>query len=226
MPRGRLIALEGGEAAGKSTQAALLADHLRAAGHEVVLTREPGGTEGAEAIRDLLLHRVPADGWTAEAEALLFAAARADHVAHLIRPAMARGAWVVCDRFLGSSLAYQGAAGQLGTEAIQQLHKIGSNGLLPDATLVLTLPQEEAARRAAARGGPLDAIGDRDEAYHRVVSRAFARQVEEDAVVHAIDASGPPDAVARRIVAALADLMGRSAGVSAPVAPPSGRELI
>jgi len=205
--RGRLIALEGGEGVGKSTQAALLADFLRAAGHEVVSTREPGGTQGAEAIRDLLLHRVPTDGWTSEAEALLFAAARADHVARLIRPAIARGAWVVCDRFIGSSLAYQGAAGRLGTDAIHQLHEVGSGGMRPDATLVLALPHEEAARRALARDGALDAIGGRDEVYHRAVGRDFARQVEEDVSVHAIDASGPPEAVARRIVAALTTLL-------------------
>ena len=106
MSAGRFIAFEGGEGMGKSTQARLLADHLRKRGLGVELTREPGGTPGAEAIRTLLLDP-PADGWTLEAEALLFAAARADHVARLIRPALGAGNWVVCDRFIDSSRAYQ-----------------------------------------------------------------------------------------------------------------------
>ena len=206
MPPGRLIAFEGGEGAGKSTQAERLAHYLRSTGREAVLTREPGGTEGAEAIRDLLLHRTPAGGWTAEAEALLFAAARADHVTRLIRPALQRGAWVVCDRFIGSTFAYQGAAGGLSAAAVQLLHDVGSGGLMPDATFVLTLSQEEAASRANARGGPVDAIGGRDEFYHQAVGRDFARQAEEDAAVHAINGSGLPDAVAGRIVAALTEL--------------------
>src|SRR5918993_6119737 len=102
MTRGRFIAFEGGEGAGKSTQAGLLAEALRARGFEVLLTREPGGTPGAEAIRELLLHP-PGAGWAAPAEALLFAAARSDHVEHTIRPAVEAGRWVVCDRFLDSS---------------------------------------------------------------------------------------------------------------------------
>ena len=207
MTRGRLIALEGGEGVGKSTQATRLSDHLRATGLEVVQTREPGGTAGAEAIRDLLLYQVPADGWTSEAEALLFAAARADHVARLIRPALERGAWVVCDRFLGSSLAYQGAAGRIGADAVERLHAMGSGGLLPDVTLVLTLGDDEAARRAVTRAERVDAIGGRDRAYHALVGQAFARQVAESPTVHAVDASGSPDEVTRRIVACLTGLM-------------------
>ena len=112
MTRGYFIAFEGGEGAGKSTQARLLAEALRARGIDVLLTREPGGTPGAEAIRALLLDP-PGDGWGAEAEALLFAAARADHVARAIRPALAAGRWVISDRFLDSSRAYQGGGGGL-----------------------------------------------------------------------------------------------------------------
>src|SRR3990167_1646248 len=107
MTRGRFIALEGGEGTGKSTQSRLLADALAQRGITVELTREPGGTPGAEAIRSLLLHP-PGEGWGAEAEALLFAAARADHVARRIRPALKAGRWIVCDRFVDSSRAYQG----------------------------------------------------------------------------------------------------------------------
>ena len=128
MARGRFIAFEGGEGAGKSTQSRLLAETLREHGLEVVTTREPGGTPGAEAIRQLLLD-AEGEGWNARAEALLFAAARADHVARLIRPALERGAWVVCDRFLDSSRAYQGGGGGLDDADILALHRIGSEGL-------------------------------------------------------------------------------------------------
>lgn len=159
MVRGRFISLEGGEGVGKSTQLRRLAEALRAEGREVVETREPGGSPGAEAIRALLLEG-ETDRWTPEAEALLFAAARADHVARLIRPALERGAWVLCDRFLDSSLAYQGGAGGVGEAAIRALHQIGSDGLLPDRTLLLELPGADAAQREFARDeGRLDRFG-------------------------------------------------------------------
>ena len=116
MTLGRFIALEGGEGTGKSTQSQLLAEALRQRGLTVEVTREPGGTPGAEAIRALLLHP-PGNGWDAEAEALLFAAARADHVARRIRPAIEVGHWIICDRFVDSSRAYQGGAGGLGLGA-------------------------------------------------------------------------------------------------------------
>nr|MDP8994939.1 dTMP kinase [Pseudomonadota bacterium] len=118
---GRFISLEGGEGAGKSTQLKRLADALRGRRLEVVETREPGGSPGAEAIRALLLQGEE-QRWTPEAEALLFAAARADHVARTIRPALAEGKWVLSDRFLDSSIAYQGGAGGLGFEAVRALH--------------------------------------------------------------------------------------------------------
>ena len=117
---GRFITFEGGEGAGKSTQARLLAEALRQSGAEVVVTREPGGTPGAEAIRNLLLATDGTD-WNLPSEALLFAAARADHVAQLIRPAVARGAWVICDRFLDSTRAYQGGEGGLPDAVILSL---------------------------------------------------------------------------------------------------------
>lgn len=173
MGLGKFIAFEGGEGAGKSTQARLLAEALTSRGLSCVLTREPGGTPGAEAIRELLLHP-PGDGWQAEAEALLFAAARSDHVARLIRPALERGEWVICDRFVDSSRAYQGAAGFLGDEAVLTLHAIGSSGLRPDLTIVLSTDTDEVANRLAARDGEnADAIGGRDAAYHRRVNAAF-----------------------------------------------------
>ncbi len=146
---GRFISLEGGEGAGKSTQLMQLASSLRGRGIDVVETREPGGSAGAEAIRALLLQGEE-DRWTPGAEALLFAAARADHVAKLIKPALAEGKWVISDRFLDSSIAYQGGAGGLGTEVIRQLHRIGSGGFLPDRTLLLELPAQAAAERASS----------------------------------------------------------------------------
>ena len=162
--RGRFIAFEGGEGTGKSTQARLLTEALRARRIEVVLTREPGGTAGAEAIRELLLHP-PGEGWLAEAEALLFAAARADHVARLIRPALERGAWVVSDCFVDSSRAYQGGAGGLGDDAITALHGFGSGGLRPDCTILIEVGEDRQAERLAARdGGKSDAVGGRSAA--------------------------------------------------------------
>ena len=203
---GRFITFEGGEGVGKSTQAKLLVAALREQGIACTLTREPGGTEGAEAIRKLLLD---GDGFGARAEALLFAAARADHVDRLIRPALERGEWVVCDRFLDSSRAYQGGAGDLGDEAVLRLHEIGSAGLLPDRTLLFTLPSAEAEARLDARdGGISDAIGSRGRDYHAAVASNFARLADEDSTRFAtIDASGTPGEVQARVLAALKDLI-------------------
>ncbi len=162
MTRGRFITLEGGEGTGKSTQARLLAATLREAGRDVVTTREPGGTTGAEAIRTLLLSP-PDGGWNPRAEALLFAAARSDHVATLIEPALADGTWVVCDRFINSSRAYQGVGNALGDAAINTLHELGSGGMLPDLTILIDVPQAVAHARVSARdGADNDAIGGRD----------------------------------------------------------------
>lgn len=208
MPTGKFITLEGGEGVGKSTQAKALAATLRARGVEVVETREPGGSEGAEAIRKLLLEG-RADRWTMEAEALLFAAARADHVAKTIRPAVERGAWVLCDRFLDSSLAYQGGAGGIGTEAIRMLHAFGSGGYLPHRTLLLALAADEAAARASARDrGGADRIGGRDPGYHARVAAFFETFADEEPQRYRrIDAAGSPAEVTDRLMAALADLL-------------------
>ena len=206
--QGRFITLEGGEGVGKSTQARRLAEALRARGLNVVLTREPGGSAGAEAIRSMLLEGA-GDRWDMGAEALLFATARADHVAKTIRPALALGQWVICDRFLDSSRAYQGAAGGLGDAAVLQLHAIGSDGFLPDRTLVLDLPDAEASARAHARdGGEADRIGGRDPCFHRQVVDAFRRfAVEEPGRVRLVDASGAEEQVTERLFAALADML-------------------
>ena len=209
MTRGRFIALEGGEGAGKSTQARLLAETLRRQGHEVLLTREPGGTPGAEAIRSLLLHP-PGEGWKVEAEALLFAAARADHVARAIRPALEAGHWVICDRFLDSSRAYQGGGGGMADADLLALHRIGSGALLPDLALLLEAPEEAVAARIARRDGDeLDAIGGRDAGYHQHVAQAFRRFAEEEpARFVRIDASGTPEATHEAIMRAVAPLLG------------------
>jgi dTMP kinase len=206
--RGRFISLEGGEGVGKSTQARALAAALRGRGLEVIETREPGGSAGAEAIRALLLGG-EADRWGARAEALLFAAARADHVDKTIRPALERGAWVVCDRYLDSSIAYQGGADGLGAEAIRALHAVGSDGLLPDRTLLLALPEQEAMVREATRdGGNPDRFGARDTAYHRRVTAAFRTLAEADpARWRIVDATGAAEVVTDRLVAAVVDLL-------------------
>lgn len=204
---GRFIALEGGEGVGKSTQLGLLAQALRAAGRAVVTTREPGGTPGAEAIRALLLDP-DGQGWGTRAEALLFAAARADHVERLIRPALARGEWVLTDRYLDSSRAYQGGGSGLGDEDLMTLHRIGSGGLLPDLTLLLrAAPEVTAARLALRDRDGADRIGGRDAAFHARVARAFdVLAAAEPARFAVIDADGDPQVVHARIMAALAHL--------------------
>ena len=204
----RFITLEGGEGVGKSTQLKALSEALRGRGLEVVETREPGGSPGAEAIRALLLQG-DIDRWTAEAEALLFAAARSDHVARTIRPALERGAWVVCDRFLDSSIVYQGIVGGVGAEAIRHLHEVGSHGFLPDRTLLLHLDASDAAARTEVRDiAGADRFGARDGAYHTRINAAFGQLAAEAAGRYRlIDAAGTPEEVTSRLVVALEDLL-------------------
>ena len=208
MTRGKFIAFEGGEGAGKSTQARLLADALTARGIACVVTREPGGTPGAEAIRGLLLG-TSGEGWHPRAEALLFAAARSDHVERLIEPALAAGKWVICDRFVDSSRAYQGAAGGLGDAEVMALHQVGSHGLLPDLTLLVEVSPGTAAARAAARDGDApDRIGGRDAAYHARVAQAFAGLANADpARFSRIDGDDTANIVHQHVLAALAPLL-------------------
>lgn len=206
MTTGRFISLEGGEGAGKSTQARGLAAALAARGIDAVVTREPGGSEGAEAIRALLLQgRV--DRWGPRAEALLFAAARADHVATLIRPALAAGRWVICDRFLDSTRAYQGAAEGVDDAAILALHGFGSQGLLPDRTFVLDMAAGEGAARAATRdGAAADRFAARGAGFHDAVAGGFRTiAAAEPERVRLIDASGDAGGVTARLLAGVAD---------------------
>jgi len=203
---GKFISLEGGEGAGKSTQLRALAAALRERGLEVVETREPGGSEGAERIRELLLTGSE-DRWSPKAEALLFAAARTDHMDKVIRPALQAGRWVVSDRFIDSSLAYQGGAGALGIEAVRAINAFGIGANFPDRTLVLTL--DEAGERARARDVEgSDRIGARPDEYHRKVLAAFHIIAAEEADrVKLIDASGTPEEVTDRLLAAIQDLL-------------------
>ena len=205
--RGRFISIEGGEGVGKSTKIAALAAFIEQKGFKVVLTREPGGTEGAETIRQLVLGG-SAERWLPRAEALLFAAARSDHVERLIEPALARGKWVISDRFIDSSRAYQGAGSGLSDADIMALHHIGSQGMLPDRTLVLRLDSKEAANRAAARDqNQPDRIQGRVETFHADVDIAFVSFAESEQRVRLVDASGAPHEVTMRLLAEISDLL-------------------
>lgn len=205
--RGVFLSLEGGEGAGKSTQAKRLAAALEARGIHVVLTREPGGTEGAEAIRGLLMQGA-VTRWSAHTETLLFAAARADHVEKLIRPAVEAGSWVVCDRYVDSTRAYQGAQ-DIDDAAILALHGFGSKGLLPDRTLVLDLPDGAGHARSLERdGGAADRFGARGPDFHAAVAAQFRRiAAAEPDRVRLVDASGSMDDVTTSLMDALSDLL-------------------
>jgi dTMP kinase len=206
--RGKFLSVEGGEGAGKSTQVRRLADELRARGIDVIVTREPGGSEGGEAIRNLLMQG-DIKRWSSHTEALLFAAARADHVEKVIQPALGIGTWVISDRFIDSSRAYQGVAGGIDDAAVLALHAFGSRGLLPDRTLVLEVSPEIGADRAAARdGAAADRFAARERAFHDDVAAAFRRfAVAEPDRVRLIDAAGDVETVAVGVFEAVADLL-------------------
>lgn len=201
----RFITFEGGEGTGKSTQVARLAERLRAEGFEVVTTREPGGSPHAEALRKTILSG-EAKALGPFAEALLFARARQDHVAATIRPALARGAIVLCDRFSDSTRAYQGALGAVPTALIEALERWAVGDTRPDLTLILDLPVATALLRAASRreGAAADRYEGEAHAFHETLRDAFqsiaAREPERCVLV---DASGAVDAVAARVVAAV-----------------------
>ncbi|MEP3224558.1 MAG: dTMP kinase [Parasphingorhabdus sp.] len=205
---GRFISLEGGEGTGKSTQAKALSAALQAKGLTVQLTREPGGTPGAETIRDLLLSGRD-DKWNMRTEALLFAAARAEHCQELIQPALARGEWIISDRFIDSSRAYQSIDGQLNDHDIMALHHVGSGNLMPHRTFILDLPEEIAARRAEARDrGDSDRIGGRNSSYHQAVMAKFRQYAEnEPDRVKLVDASQSPNEITEILLQNLADLL-------------------
>ena len=199
MRAGRFITFEGGEGTGKSTQVRRLAERLREAGQEVLLSREPGGSLGAEEIRRLLVNG-DAERWTATAETLLLYAARSDHLDRVIRPALERGAWVVCDRFADSTRAYQGAAGGVSPALLACLEREVLGRDLPDLTLVLDLPEEAGLRRATGRGGGETRFESKTVSFHARLREAFLEiAVAEPERCAVIDAAQPPDAVAEAV---------------------------
>lgn len=206
---GRFISFEGGEGVGKSTQARLLRDALAHRGIDALLTREPGGSAGAEAIRRLVLEGA-ADQWSTRTEALLFAAARADHVQRAIKPALEKGQWVICDRFIDSSRAYQGgAAGLIADEDILSLHEFGCRGFLPDRTILLTMPVVDAEERIVLRdGGDRDRIASRSIDYHMEVAMTFLAIAQaEPKRVRSVDANGKIADVHQRVMKQIGDLL-------------------
>jgi len=207
--RGRFVTFEGGEGAGKSTQIARAAEWLRARGVEVVLTREPGGTPRAERLRTILLER-GAEPMPQSCELLLMFAARATHIENLVRPAIARGAWVLCDRFTDATYAYQGGGRGLPSEQIDALAGIVHPDLWPDMTLLLDLPVADGLARAAGRNGaagPDRFEAERQEFFDRVRQEYLERAQREAGRFRVIDALGTVDAVAAAIRAALQPLL-------------------
>jgi dTMP kinase len=196
-PRGKLITFEGGEGTGKSTQTRLLKTALEARGKHVVLTREPGGSPGAEDIRKLVVEGEP-QRWSPLSETLLFIAARVDHVGRLIEPALARGEWVVSDRFSDSTFVYQGIARGLGADKVRRLHEVALGSFAPDLTIVLDLDPAEGLKRAGGRGqGNETRFEQFDAEFHQTLRDAFrdiAKAEPKRCVL--IDAAREKDAVA------------------------------
>lgn len=207
MVAGRFITLEGGEGAGKSTQIRALAARLAAAGIDPIVTREPGGTPGAEAIRALLVTGEPGR-WDAAGEALLLNAARADHVARTIRPALAEGRWVLCDRYADSTFAYQGGGKGADRAMLVALHHIATGGLWPDLTLLLDLPVSAGLARTIDRSGGEGRFEAHGTEFHERIRAVFLARAEADPErFRIIDASAPADAVAEAVWDAVAGLL-------------------
>jgi dTMP kinase len=210
MPRGLLIVFEGAEGAGKSTQLKLLAERLTARKRDVVAVREPGGTVIGDEIRRLLLD--PASDIVPRAEALLFMASRAQLVDREIRPALERGAMVLVDRFFLSTYAYQGAGRGLPHDELRVANALATDGLVPDLTLLITLPVEDGLARAAERGGH-DRMERAELGFHERVETAFTRFADVDwqranrecGPIVLVDGRGSPEAVFARVVAALGE---------------------
>ena len=179
--RGRFITFEGGEGAGKSTQAELLAERLRKLAIGVVVTREPGGSAGAEAIRHVLLSGA-AKPLGPEVETMLFAAARDDHIQSTIRPALAQGKWVICDRFIDSTRVYQGTLGEVDAKLIRGLERLMVGEAMPDLTVILDLPAGVGLKRAAGRRGKgkADRFEDEQLEFHNKLREAYRRIAESE----------------------------------------------
>ncbi|HEY1474669.1 MAG TPA: dTMP kinase [Pseudolabrys sp.] len=199
--RGRFITFEGGEGSGKSTHARLLADRLMSMGIEVVLTREPGGSPGAEIIRHILLSGI-AKPLGQETEAILFAAARDDHVRTTIRPALVAGKWVICDRFIDSTRVYQGALGKVDPKLIRSLERVTVGGAMPDLTFLLDVPASVGLARAKRRrgAGTTDRFEAESKAFHEELRAAYiALADKEPKRCIIIDGRAPREVVADRI---------------------------
>ncbi|MDE1986668.1 MAG: dTMP kinase [Alphaproteobacteria bacterium] len=208
--RGHFITLEGGEGTGKSTQTRRLAAALEMHDISCVLTREPGGSPGAEEIRDLLVNGEPGR-WDVLTETLMLYAARADHVTRTIKPALAEGRWVLCDRFSDSSYAYQGAGRGLDRETVRRIESVAIGDFKPELTLVLDLPAEEGLKRAHARASSESRFEKFDVEFHERLRQAFLDIAKRNGDrCRVIDASGDEDTVAHAILDAVKTRFGLS----------------
>ena len=206
--RGRFITIEGGEGAGKSTQMRLLLAALERGGIPARGTREPGGSPNAEAIRRLLL-KGDGERWDAVGEALLFIAARRDHVTRLIEPSLAKGIWIISDRFADSTVAYQGYGKGLPLADLAALHHFALGAFAPDLTLILDLSVEIGLARAAGRGGATDRFEGLDAAFHQRLRQGFREIAAQDAArCDLLDASADPQAVHRAVLDAIERRLG------------------
>ena len=209
LPRGKFISLEGPEGSGKSTQAHLLKEWLEAQGLTVLLTREPGGTPTGEIIRNLLQHESSGEAITVPAELLLFAASRAQLVGNLIRPALERGEWVLCDRFIDSSLAYQGYGRETSVEWLLELNGFAIDGLWPDATLLFDIPVRDSLKRLAGRSESPDRFELEEIAFHERVLDGYHRLAKRFSDRYRlVDADGAVAAIHTRVKEAVAPLLG------------------
>lgn len=216
--RGKFISFEGGEGSGKSTQIKLLAERLAGAKLRAIVTREPGGSPGAEIIRHLVLSGM-GKLLGPDAETLLFAAARDDHVRTVIQPALSQGTWVLCDRFSDSTRAYQGRLGNVAPGVLNAMQRVTIGDLKPDLTIILDVPVEVGLKRAAARrgAGEPDRFESEDIKFHQDLRDAYRQIAEEDpdrCVL--IDASASPDAVAAQVWTALRDHLFAMASTASP----------
>jgi dTMP kinase len=205
--RGRFISFEGGEGSGKSTQIQKLAERLAAAKLRAIVTREPGGSPGAEIIRHLVLSGM-GKLLGPDAETLLFAAARDDHVRSVIQPALSQGTWVLCDRFSDSTRVYQGRLGQVSAGVLNAMERVTIGDLKPDLTIILDVPVEVGLTRAAARrgSGAPDRFEAEDLKFHQDLREAYQQVAAEDPQrCVLIDATADPDAVAAQVWTALRD---------------------
>jgi dTMP kinase len=205
---GKLISFEGGDGAGKSTQLSLLSEDLKALGRRVVLTREPGGTRLSEQIRSWVLHE--SDALCKQAELLLIFAARAQHISEVIRPALLRGDWVLCDRFTDASYAYQGGGRGIPAGCIQQIEEVSTEGMRPDLTLLLDLPVVQGIERSVGRGQGSDRFEEQDLEFKQRVRQVYLdRQSDEPDRIRIINATKSVESVHTQIWSLVSGLVDR-----------------